>query len=233
MPKEEMPSRRVTFRMMNKDKRRRLSSCAVYFAVLVFGVLIGLIPFFLQYFKDSQADREVLREFVNQNKQGNNITEYLKEITNLKGRFEKLSANQTTLRGLEAAALMSQNLTEFFKKVEVLIRDKIYNLTAERHPSAMAITAKASKTILHKRASVLGNGKIELSCQGELSITKVTLNDVPAFKQDISKFNKFCRSNTKTTEQLKECSVSMNLVLGVKLLESEFTELEYSCEEKL
>ena len=82
-------------------------------------------------------------------------------------------------------------------------------------------------------ASVLGNGKIELSCQGELSITKVTLNDVPAFTQDIAKFNKFCKSNTKTTEQLKECSVSMNLVLGVKLLENEFTELEYSCEEKL
>lgn len=40
------------------------------------------------------ADREVLREFVNQNKQGNNITEYLKEITNLKGRFEKLSGIQ-------------------------------------------------------------------------------------------------------------------------------------------
>ena len=48
---------RVTFRMMDKDKRRRLSSCAVYFAVLVFGVLIGLIPFFLQYFKDSQGKK--------------------------------------------------------------------------------------------------------------------------------------------------------------------------------
>ena len=82
-------------------------------------------------------------------------------------------------------------------------------------------------------ASVLGNGKIELSCQGELSITKVTLNYVPAFTQDIAKFNEFCKSNTKTTEQSRECSVSMNLVLGVELLDNEFTELEYSCEEKL
>lgn len=46
---------RVTFKMLDKEKRRRLTTCAVYFAILLLGILIGLIPYLLSYVKESKG----------------------------------------------------------------------------------------------------------------------------------------------------------------------------------
>ena len=47
--------KRVTFKMLDKEKRRRLTNCGVYFAVLMLGVLIGLVPFLIQYVNETQG----------------------------------------------------------------------------------------------------------------------------------------------------------------------------------
>ena len=48
---------RVTFKMLDKEKRRRVTTCAVYFAILLLGILIGLIPYLLHYVKESRGKR--------------------------------------------------------------------------------------------------------------------------------------------------------------------------------
>ena len=47
---------RVTFKMLDKEKRRRMTTCAVYFAILLLGILIGLIPYLLHYVKESKGE---------------------------------------------------------------------------------------------------------------------------------------------------------------------------------
>ena len=46
---------RVTFKMLDKEKRRRMTTCAIYVAILLLGILIGLIPYILSYVKESNG----------------------------------------------------------------------------------------------------------------------------------------------------------------------------------
>ena len=88
--------------------------------------------------------------------------------------------------------------------------------------------------MIHKNlllASVIGNGKIELVCNGDMNIVSVKLNDVAAFPQDVKKFNDFCQSNKTTDKNTNSCQVSMKSALGFNLGSSEFTEIDYNCEE--
>ena len=55
---------RVTFKMLDKEKRRRVTTCAVYFAILLLGILIGLIPYLLNYVKESKGKESLSYAFV-------------------------------------------------------------------------------------------------------------------------------------------------------------------------
>eukprot|EP00795_Rhopilema_esculentum_P016020 gene16020-7363_t len=180
--------KRVTFKMLDKEKRRRLTNCGVYFAVLMLGVLIGLIPFLIQYVKETQADREVLRQFVHQN-----ITEAWRELAEL--------------------------------------QKKVSEYTKEKKPSAFAITSRTTRTVVRRRASSVGNASITLQCKGMMKIEKVSLNNVTPFPDTIRKFDKYCKEHEVIDKNMKKCTVSMQLVLKIKLDTFEFTEVEYSCEE--
>ena len=46
---------RVTFKMLDKEKRRRVTACVVYSAILLLGILIGLIPYLLHFVKESRG----------------------------------------------------------------------------------------------------------------------------------------------------------------------------------
>lgn len=50
--------------MANKENRQRCVLVCAYISVLIVGILIGLIPFIVQYVSNSQADRDTLRQFV-------------------------------------------------------------------------------------------------------------------------------------------------------------------------
>lgn len=65
---------RIVYRMVSKKSRKRCLIFGSYFAVLAVGVILGLIPFILQYISDVEADREALRMFVKQQERLFNLT---------------------------------------------------------------------------------------------------------------------------------------------------------------
>lgn len=64
-----------------------------------------------------------------------------------------------------------------------------------------------------------------------MKVVEVLLNNISAYPADVEKFEKYCQSNKTSTKDMHTCSVSMNLVMGFTLGSTEFTEIEYTCEE--
>lgn len=78
---------------------------------------------------------------------------------------------------------------------------------------------------------MIGNGSITLVCKGKITVAVVKLNDVNAYPSDVAKFNRFCQSRQTKDKDTISCDVSMSLILGFTLGSTEYTEVEYTCED--
>lgn len=64
-----------------------------------------------------------------------------------------------------------------------------------------------------------------------MNVVSVKLNDAAALPKDVKRFNDFCKTNKTTDKNTNSCQVSMESVMGYILGSSEFTEIDYNCEE--
>eukprot|EP00794_Sanderia_malayensis_P013900 gene13900-15348_t len=135
---------RILYRLVNKESRRRCIIFGSYFTVFVVGVILGLIPYILQYINEAQADREVLRLFV----------EHQEKLYNATGKYP------------QTMALSSKRKTIVSKKIGKAKKNASIELTCGGELEIMAVKWDNILTSKNTRNLVSGYCKKNMQAVG-------------------------------------------------------------------